>query len=155
MGDLSFDRYQFEKQNRDVLRDVSAAFRSGEGKSDEFSINRQAGLDFKDLEGMQIRTVKGRPHRDATWARDEKKVLRLLRRVFPHVWQADRPMRLRHGYHSAARWFEVIRLYFAAGWDAKSIGERLNSTQTAVENVVQRVRRARRGMSQHGVRRRK
>ena len=152
MGDLHFDRHQFEKPNEDALREVSASFRHGEGKRDEFSIDRQAGLDFKDLEGMQIKIVKGRLHHDTTWARDAKRVLRLLRRVFPHVWKADSPLRVRHGFHSAARWLEVIRLYFALGWDAKSVGERLKCTQNAVEMVVKRVKLARRGMSAHGER---
>jgi hypothetical protein len=155
MSGEHFDRYQFEKPNAKELQAVAVAFRHGDGRCDEFSIDRQVGLDIKDLEGMQIQTVRGRKHRDTLWAKDTKRVLRLLRRVFPHVWVSDRPMRVRYGYRSAARWLEVVRLYFVFGWDANSTGERLHCTQSAVEGIVRRIRLARHGMSQHGERFRK
>ena len=149
MSEPHFDRCQFDRptgkghSNSRAVDDAVVLF-------DPDLFGNSLGVAEEDLANLVIGTRRQCPHHGTAWARDNKKVLRLLRRVFPHVWVADRPMRVRYGFHSAARWFEVIRLYFATGWDAKSVSERLDCTQNAVEMVIKRVKWARRGLTDHG-----
>lgn len=146
----TFDRWQFYKGD---LKDNDRAIRGfrTEGIGVD-SLSRIRGLEPDDLRSCHM--VKfSRPHRDVSWAADGEKVLRLLTRVFPHVFRpGKRPIHERGGFYSAARWHEVIRLYFAYGWDRKSVAEQLSITPIAVKAIVQRIRLARHGASEHGKR---
>jgi hypothetical protein len=147
MSSLSFDRHQFYKAPAHQSVGAMLNFRCGE-KSKGISVSRQTGLDFDDLAGMHVFTPQIRPHKNSEWAKDPSQVMELLLTVFPAL-SGYNPERS-PSFRRAARWSEVIRLYFAYGESARSVAEQLSCSVGAVEFLIVGIRRARLGLTVDG-----
>ena len=78
------------------------------------------------------------------WMRNERTIRSLLLRVFPKLKTSERQ---RQG---AARWLEIIRLYYLNGWHAPDVAEELHISEKRVYDTAQRLMRAGAGLRTTG-----
>jgi len=78
------------------------------------------------------------------WMYHKKNLGELLLRVFPKLKTDERQRK------NAARWLEIISLYFKSGWSAQSVAEQLSITEKKVYDTAQRITRAGAGLRTTG-----
>src|ERR1700676_2995615 len=92
-------------------------------------------------------TVGGKPSTSHTervaktpeWANDDEQVRLLLLKVFPKL-ETDEKQRAR-----AAKWAQIIHLYFRMGWTSSRIALELKIRDVIIRNIIRDIRRARGG----------
>lgn len=97
------------------------------------------GLDAKDnfqegyiKRGGPTNRIRNTP----AWMRNEKTIRIVLLRSFPNLKTNEGQNK------SAARWLEIIRLYYQSGWHALDVAEELHISEKVVYDTAQRLMRA-------------
>ena len=107
-----------------------------------------SGSDHFMMSGHQIinsnRSHAGPTRKDATWAKDDEAVQKILRSVFPKV-DTDMSQRERAG-----KWVRVIHLYFRSGMSFGDTAEEMGAKPKFVRNVLQKINYVRKGLNAKG-----
>lgn len=105
------------------------------------------GLDRKDKfqkgyikRGGPTNRIRNTP----AWMRNKSTIRMVLLRSFPKLKTSENQRK------GAARWLEIIRLYYLCGWHAPDVAEELRISEKAVYDTAQRVMRAGAGLRTTG-----
>src|SRR5260370_24383330 len=86
------------------------------------------------MTGFQIGAARTYMRKAPAWVMDNVKIQRILLRAFPKL-RTDPRQR-----HQAARWAQVVVLYFHLGYTAKQIGEEMDVPRSTVVGIIRRIR---------------
>lgn len=82
----------------------------------------------------------GPARKNADWAKSDKKVQKLLLRVFPKMLTDDKQRK------RAGRWLRVIQLYFRYGYSYGDTAAEIGEKKKFVQDVLCRINRALQGL---------
>lgn len=110
-------------------------------KNDRYELAKLTEGNFR---GFSVESIDRESRNSPSWANSPEGVQRILLTAFPRL-HSDPNQRIR-----AARWAQIIHLYFQLGWPDAVVAEALNMKVNAVKMICRTIVYTSQGRNKHG-----